>query len=676
MPELATDLDQGLALAWQESPALTKIRAASALGLASPLGLILGGGDIDHCYSHAQSFLGSDPYNTLHEGLALWLIGREARTLPDRDDPGLILQMGEILESCGAHGKVALTHSNCLLATAQTDSLTTIKSFYTQAVGDTKEDILNPVCHDPALISHIPERFRFRGYGCGSPVLDAGLQPGEHVVDLGCGSGVECFIASRLSGPGGRVTGVDMLGPMLDLAKRAHPEVARNLGHDTLDFRQGYLESLPLDDASADVVLSNCVMNLSVHKRRAYAEILRVLRPGGRLVISDVVCETEPDPAIRNDEILKGECIAGALTIPHLMALLAETGFTATRLIKRFPYRRVRGHDFFSLTYEAFKPAQSDTARVIYRGPAAGLRLDGGQWLARGEVTELDRRAAEALGDQIFLLDADGNAANVEAVNACACFTPANEVKMNDAQKDKAAPKPGAGMIRLTSGCMVCGAPLAYAATPSPKSCVYCGQIVESAAACAQGHFVCDACHAQDALTVIRQICAQSRETDLIALLSRIRSHPSVPMHGPEHHALVPAVILTAYRNSGGRIDADRIEAAITRGQSIAGGFCGFMGVCGAAVGVGIAFSLILDATPIKAVERKRVQSAVQAALADIARFKAARCCQRDCWLALKKAAELSQTLLPVPLTAEQPLTCSQMHANPECLGRGCPLHP
>lgn len=315
-------------------------------------------------------------------------------------------------------------------------------------------------------------------------------------------------------------------------------------------------------------------------------------------------------------------------------------------------------------------------ARVFYRGPAAGLRLDGGQWLARGMVTELNRRAAEALGDQIFLLDADGNTINVEAINTCACYTPANGVKTDDAPKDKTAPTPRTTMLRLSSGCMVCGAPLVYATAPSPKSCVYCGQIVESAAVCVQGHFVCDACHAQDALAVIHQVCAQSRETDLIALLSRIRSHPSVPMHGPEHHALVPAVILTAYRNSGGRIDADRVEAAITRGQSIAGGFCGFMGVCGAAVGVGIAFSLILDATPIKAAERKRVQNAVQAALAEIARFKAARCCQRDCWLALTKAAALSQTLLPVPLTAGHPLICSQMHANPECLGRGCPLHP
>lgn len=671
VPELATELGQGLVPAWKDSPVLTKIRAASAVGLTPPLSLLLGGGDIDHCHAHNRAFLGSDPYNALHEGLALWLIGREARNLPDRADAGLMLQMGEILESCGAHGKVALTHSNCLLATVQADSLTTIKTFYAQAVGDTKKDILNPVCHDPLLISHIPERFRFRGYGCGSPVLDAAIKPGEHVVDLGCGSGVECFIASRLSGPGGRVTGVDMLGPMLDLAKLAHPEVARNLGHDTLDFRHGYLEALPLDDASADVVLSNCVMNLSVHKRRAYAEILRVLRPGGRLVISDVVCETEPDPAIRNDEILKGECIAGALTITHLMALLAESGFTGARLIKRFPYRRVRGHDFFSLTYEAFKPAPSGTARVIYRGPAAGLRLDCGQWLARGAVVEVDRHTAEGLGDHVFVLDADGNATNVEAVNTCACFTP-----VDTAQEKKNQPKPASGMVRLTSGCMACGAPLVYAATPSPKTCVYCGQIVESAATCTQGHFVCDACHAQDALDVIRHICAHSQETDLIAHFARIRGHPSVPMHGPEYHAMIPAIILTAYRNSGGQIGADRIEAAITRGRGVAGGFCGFMGVCGAAVGVGIAFSLILDATPIKALERKRVQGAVQAALTDIARFKAARCCQRDGWLALKKAAALSATLLPVQLTADHPLVCTQMHKNPECLGRGCPLHP
>ena len=107
--------------------------------------------------------------------------------------------------------------------------------------------------------------------------------------------------------------------------------VSENLGFRNIEFKKGYLEELPLcRTTSVDVVLSNCVMNLSVDKRRSYGEIFRVLRPGGRLVISDVVCESDPDPAIRNDETLRGECIAGAMTQSHLWALLEETGFTGT----------------------------------------------------------------------------------------------------------------------------------------------------------------------------------------------------------------------------------------------------------------------------------------------------------------------------------------------------------
>lgn len=139
---------------------------------------------------------------------------------------------------------------------------------------------------------------------------------------------------------------------------------------------------------------------------------------------------------------------------------------------------------------------------------------------------------------------------------------------------------------------------------------------------------------------------------------------------------MIPGIILTAYRNLGGEVSEKLIETAISRGRGIAGGFCGFMGVCGAAVGVGIAYSLLLDANPIKARERKQVQGVTQAVLAEIARFKAARCCQRDGWIALNKAAELSAKLLPVALSVNHVLRCMQSSQNAECLGPGCPLHP
>jgi 7,8-dihydro-6-hydroxymethylpterin dimethyltransferase len=674
---LASDMGSGLVDAWQNSPVLAKIRNSSVDGGDSPLRYILGGGDIDHSFMHGGKFLGDDPYMKLYEKTALWLVSQEAEKQRPSGEPGLLLQMGEILRSCGAHGKVALVHSNCLLATAQNDSLTTIKAFYSDAVADSKIDILNPVCYEAALIDHIPEKYRFRGYGCGSPIMDAHILEGETVVDLGCGGGVECFIASRLTGSNGKVVGIDMLDPMLDLARESRPLVAENLGYDNITFRKGYLEALPLEDDATDVVISNCVMNLSVDKRKSYAEILRILRPGGRLVISDVVCDTEPDPAIRNDEVLKGECIAGALTVSHLVALLEEAGFEAVTLLKRFPYRQVDGHPFFSLTYSAVKPTAAGQVDVVYRGPLPFLMTQGGILLPKGAIVRLDRGEADRLKDQVFVLDEDGSVANMQLENTCTCYV---------APEETAAPQPvnisasgpvvAEGAAKQSAGCMVCGRPLIYARDPKERPCAFCGQVFSANSSCEKGHYVCDRCHTEDAVEVIRRICLKTDETDCVRLFERIRSHPSIALHGPEYHAMIPGIVLCTYRNLGGGISEKVIETGILRGKDVAGGFCGFMGVCGAAVGVGIAFSLILGANPVKASERSTVQSVTHAVLSQIAGLKAARCCQRDGYIALTQAAELSEGLLPVALKAEHRLVCRQMHLNKECLGKACLLHP
>ncbi len=670
IPELSTDLSVGLENAWQQSPVLRRIREATAARLTSPFRFILGGGDMDHSYIHNKTFMGDDPYISLYEKIALWLIARESSRQSENGIPQLRLRMGEILESCGAHGKVALAHPNCLLATAAENSLNVVKSFYSQAVGDKKEDILNPVCYDEDILNHVPEAFRFRGYGCGSPVMDAEIQEGECIVDLGCGTGVECFIAARLTGKDGRVMGVDMLDPMLELACRACQDVVKNLGYDNIQFKKGYLEDLPIGDESVDVVISNCVMNLSVHKRRAYSEIFRVLRPGGRLVISDVVCETEPDPAIRNDEDLRGECIAGALTQQHLMALISEMGFVAPRLIKRFPYREVQGHPFYSLTFSAFKPELSDKVTVIYRGPMPYLMTHNGTVLLPGHVIEIPRHEAEMLQDQVFILDESGNVTNVEGQNTCCCSMPPET-----GDKKVQSVEPLNMMPVSNHGCLVCGAPIIYLSDEKEGQCVYCQKVFLANSMCRNGHFVCDYCHTGEALEIIEHICMNTEETDMISLLKLIRTHPRIPVHGPEHHALVPGIVLSTYRNLGGNLSASAIQTGIQRGNTVAGGHCAFMGACGAAVGVGIAFSLILGATPLTPKERKIAQNVTQITLKEIAKFKAARCCQRDSWIALKKAVELSEKYLEIPLKAEDRLECRQKDINKECLGKGCPLY-
>ncbi len=193
-------------------------------------------------------------------------------------------------------------------------------------------------------------------------------------------------------------------------------------------------------------------------------------------------------------------------------------------------------------------------------------------------------------------------------------------------------------------------------------------------AVCEQGHFVCDACHTRDGRALIEHICLATAETDLIALLQEIRSHPAIPLHGPEHHFLVPGVILATYRNLGGEVSPEMLRTALDRGQAVPGGVCAFTGVCGAAAGVGIAFSLLLEANPLKPHERQQVGLVMQAVLQELTPVQAARCCQRECWLALRKAAELSREFLPLTLRAEASLVCGQAHQNRECLGASCPL--
>jgi hypothetical protein len=222
---------------------------------------------------------------------------------------------------------------------------------------------------------------------------------------------------------------------------------------------------------------------------------------------------------------------------------------------------------------------------------------------------------------------------------------------------------------------LVCGAPVGYLPAAVPQTCAFCGQTFTTAAAqCRQGHFVCDACHTQDAASLVEHLCAVTSKTDMVELLQEIRRHPAIPLHGPEHHFMVPGIILAAYRNLGGEVPAARLSQALKWGRTVPGGSCAFAGVCGAALGVGIAFGILLGANPLKPRERQHVQQVVQVVSQEQARLAAARCCQRDSWLALRQAAVLSRTYLPVALRADFPLRCRQAHLNKECLGRACPL--
>ena len=225
-------------------------------------------------------------------------------------------------------------------------------------------------------------------------------------------------------------------------------------------------------------------------------------------------------------------------------------------------------------------------------------------------------------------------------------------------------------------GCLVCGAALDYAAGASQASCHYCGRDEAADVRCAEGHFVCDTCHQGDAAAVIEAACKHSTDRHMAPLLQRLRAHPKMKIHGPEHHALVPGVILANYRAHGGEVTDEVLGRAVRRGAKVPGGHCGFWGACGAGVGVGLAFGAILGSSPVKGEERGLINEVTSRVLARLAALRAPRCCHRDSMLALQAAAEFSSEYLDVTLRYGDPAPCDQVEKNKECIEERCPLYP
>ncbi len=667
------DLKNGLKQVFTQSSVLEQIRNSSLTDEENwdqhSFHLLTGGGDPDHSWVSGRNFVGHDPYLPLYEQLMLALIVNQAKSYPDQ---GLFrLRMGDVRHDCpGDEGnEVLLTHCNCVISLSGADGHSSVREFYGAAARTANKDIQNPQAPAGALDNFIPESTKQRSYGCGSPVKDAGPTTGETVIDLGSGSGVECFLAAKEVGPTGKVIGVDMTDDMLALAETSKREVANELGFDAVEFRKGFLEDIPVDDESADVVISNCVINLSPDKRTTYLEILRVLKPGGRMIVADIVTDVPVNAAIGHSSRWRGECLGGAMQQDDLVQMLEDCGFIGLRLHKRYPYREVLGNRFFSLTYEAVKPdtfKEEKRTRAAYRGPHPALLTESGILLKRGHITALPTSEIKSLDDSVFIFDKTGKITNISQ-EPCNCgVAPETE---STKERKRAVP-----IRRHSSGCMVCGKELVYSSETHEQACHFCGKIEQTNSSCSQGHFICDGCHQQEAIEVIRHICLQSRKKDMLELLLTIRSHPSVPMHGPEHHAMVPGVILTACRNNGGPVKDEDILAGIERGAKVPGGACGFWGSCGAAIGAGIAASLILDATPLTPHPRQKAQAFTADILADIAKITGGRCCQRETWLALNRASTLSKEYFGVFLPAECTLRCNQYSTNRECIRKQCPL--
>jgi arsenite methyltransferase len=303
-----------------------------------------------------------------------------------------------------------------------------VRDRYSQGAAQRQDALCCPIEYDPRYLDAIPREVVERDYGCGDPTRD--IAPGEQVLDLGSGGGKVCFIAAQIVGPRGRVIGVDANSEMLSLARRSAPEVSAKLGFANVEFRRGRIEDLstdleavddwlrrnPISDAdgfdrlndfiegqrrsaplvagdSIDVVVSNCVLNLvrESNKPRIFQEVYRVLKRGGRAVISDIVSD-EPVPAhLRNDPELWSGCVSGAMEQGAFLAAFEQAGFYGIEILKRDvqPWRTVDGIEFRSITVRAMKgkegPCWDCNQTVIYRGPWRKVEDDDGHILVRGQ---------------------------------------------------------------------------------------------------------------------------------------------------------------------------------------------------------------------------------------------------------------------------------------------------
>lgn len=258
------------------------------------------------------------------------------------------------------------------------------------------------------LKTFIPEEVLNISYGCGTPAGLDTVQSGETVLDIGSGGGIDCFEASRRVGPSGRVIGIDMTDTMLEIARRNAPIVAKNLGQPSsnVDFRKGVADAMPVNNDSVDLVISNCVINLAPDKRKVFREMFRILKPGGRFTISDIVADQTVPQYLIHDTEKWGNCLSGALTVGDYVGGMVEAGFLGIHQIKTIPWQRIDGIQFLSITLTGYKLSPIETnghgrfATLV--GPFSKVTDELGQSYRRGVPQLTDVRTAQMLGAPPF----------------------------------------------------------------------------------------------------------------------------------------------------------------------------------------------------------------------------------------------------------------------------------
>jgi MoaA/NifB/PqqE/SkfB family radical SAM enzyme/SAM-dependent methyltransferase len=422
--------DNPLAAIFETSPVLERFREATLArrpqALADPFRFLTGGGDLEHAYVFSSTADGDgdlcapDPYYPITVALVRRAMRETAEARQAAwnrrsgyDVPAIYHAMGDGSIACGvadgaaAEMPVLTLHSNCVLSFDVDKPRALVRAYYARAAETPQPELCCPTKFDEAEIGHIPRAVIDRFYGCGSPVSRTGLAPGETYLDLGSGAGIDVFIAAKKVGASGKAIGVDMTDPMLSVAAENRPIVAANLGYDVVEFRKGFLEAIPAEDKSVDVVTSNCVVNLSPDKTKVFAEIWRVLKDHGRVVISDIVSEQDVPPHLKVNPDLWGECLVGALTADGFLSALERAGFYGVEVLGKTYWKSVEGYPFHSMTVRGWKFEKTAGCvyrgqRAVYLGPAKAFVDEEGHTFPRGIEVEVCTDTAAKLSREPY----------------------------------------------------------------------------------------------------------------------------------------------------------------------------------------------------------------------------------------------------------------------------------
>lgn len=322
-----------------------------------------------------------------------------------------------------------------------------IQDYYGKQMQNT-ESLEHDACcvtdYDAKLLKPITEEVKARRFGCGSPIPDEAF--GLTVLDLGCGSGIDVFIAAQLVGPTGKVIGVDMTIEQLEIARRNIDPIMNNLGYDTpnVEFLMGEIESLNIPDGSVDCVISNCVINLSQDKGSVFQEIHRVLKPGGEFLIADIVSDRRIPKALADNPKLYSECLTSADYEGDFIKKMNNAGFNDVRQTsRRLVDDLIEGIYFWSITFRGFKIDLEENCEdygqvAVYNGSMADSKeaytLDLNHLFPAGSAVRVCKNTADILKHSRLssMFHVSGEIAHLGLFD-CSCSTSSEQTKPNKA---------------------------------------------------------------------------------------------------------------------------------------------------------------------------------------------------------------------------------------------------